>query len=97
MYADVDAIVTGHVHEDWDVTLVEDCVNHLNGDVYSREVIHVCAPTYKEEYVGKTNGFHVERGAPPKVVGSTRLVIKLMRDGGETRRYYGLADTVKLR
>jgi hypothetical protein len=36
--------------------------------------------TYKEEYGDGSKGWHVERGAPPKPVGSRILIIDTRRD-----------------
>jgi len=97
IYSDVDAVVTGHVHEDWAVTIPTESMNHKTGEQIIREVLHVCTPTYKEEYKGARKGWHIERGAAPKPVGSTALILELRRNSSEQRGYKAFADTRKLR
>lgn len=70
--SDADIIFTGHVHEDWRLTIMRE---HLTtgGNVQLRKQLHVCAATYKEEYGDGTGGWHIETGKPPKPIGATWL------------------------
>ena len=40
-----------------------------DGNIYIDEQVHVCLPTYKEEYLSGED-FHRERGRPPKPLGA---------------------------
>lgn len=59
----------GHVHEQWYFPITR--VRLLES---GREVLetqhHVQLPTYKEEYLHNTDGFHHETGKPPKPTGA---------------------------
>lgn len=63
---DANFCVSGHIHESWMLTIPRERVN-LYGNIYLDEQVHVCLPTYKEEYLQGEN-FHRERGRPPKPV-----------------------------
>ena len=63
-----DMLVSGHIHERWILWYEHDrCTKQ--GMTYRQEQIHICLPTYKREY-DEGEGFHVERGAPPKPQGA---------------------------
>jgi len=62
-----DVIVTGHIHEAWVMETPKESLTH-KGNVERKVVSHVQTGTYKEESVGE--GWHVERGSPPKPLGS---------------------------
>jgi hypothetical protein len=65
---DADVVVTGHIHEQWLVTMVRERVNRT-GTISLSNQYHVSVPTYKEEYNKGVGGFHIERGRPPKPIG----------------------------
>ena len=65
-----DLIVTGHVHERWNLTRMKEDVNVRTNKRELKEQLHIQLPTYKEEYL-KGIGWHIERGAPPKPLGGT--------------------------
>jgi len=62
-----DIVVSGHVHEAWIVETPKETINNT-GRTIRKTVSHVQTGTYKEEFSGA--GWHVERGAPPKPLGS---------------------------
>jgi UDP-2,3-diacylglucosamine pyrophosphatase LpxH len=62
-----DIIVSGHVHEAWILETPKEEITH-KGSIKRKIVTHVQTGTYKEEFTGM--GWHVERGAPPKPLGS---------------------------
>jgi len=60
--------ISGHIHEQWLLTNVRERISN-RGELYLDEQVHVCLPTYKEEYmIGQD--FHRERGRPPKPLGA---------------------------
>jgi hypothetical protein len=79
---DADVVVTGHIHEQWMVTLTQERVNKA-GTVQLKNQYHVCVPTYKDEWNNGAGGFHVERGRPPKPVGCVwmKLTHRLISKG----------------
>ena len=72
---DADIVVSGHIHERWEMTLVRDRLSS-NGRSFQDYQTHISLPTYKEEYRDGFGGWHVRRGAPPKPIGATWLVFK---------------------
>ena len=70
---DADVVVTGHIHEKWILSLPRERID-TGYNTYYDEQYHVQVPTYKEEY-GKSQGWHVERGAPPKPLGGIMMEI----------------------
>lgn len=66
---DADVLVSGHTHDQWLVTLSRERLG-ASGRVYLDEQHHVRTPSYKDEYVDGYDGWHVERGAPPKPIGA---------------------------
>ena len=66
---DADVIVCGHTHDQWLVTLSRERLG-ATGKVYLDEQHHVRVPSYKDEFGDGHDGWHVERGAPPKPVGA---------------------------
>lgn len=60
--------VSGHIHEQWLLTQSRERVTD-KGRCYIDEQVHVCLPTYKEEYL-MGQDFHRERGRPPKPLGA---------------------------
>ncbi len=69
---DANIFVSGHIHEAW---IVETPRLRLNGagKTHHDRQTHICVPTYKEEYGDGHGGWHVERGAPPKMIGAVWL------------------------
>ena len=66
---DANIIMSGHIHESWRLDLVRQRLSQKNR-TYLDEQTHILIPTYKEEYREGFEGWHVERGAPPKPVGA---------------------------
>jgi hypothetical protein len=65
---DADMIITGHIHESWMVEVNRERVCQ-SGATYIDTQTHLQLPTYKEEYLAH-QGWHTERGAPPKPLGA---------------------------
>jgi UDP-2,3-diacylglucosamine pyrophosphatase LpxH len=78
-----DIFVSGHIHEAWIMETPKESISS-HGTIQRKSVMHVQTGTYKEEFTG--SGWHVERGAPPKPLGSWWM--RIYRDRvSETRRY----------
>jgi len=75
---DADFCVSGHIHEQWLLTQPRERLKQ-NGELYIDEQVHVCLPTYKEEYL-MGQDFHRERGRPPKPLGAYWLRFYMERD-----------------
>lgn len=75
---DADFCVSGHIHEQWLLTQPRERIRQ-SGDLYIDEQVHVCLPTYKEEYL-MGQDFHRERGRPPKPLGAYWLRFYQERD-----------------
>jgi len=78
-----DIMVSGHIHEAWLMETPKESISS-HGTIERKNVMHVQTGTYKEEFTG--SGWHVERGAPPKPLGSWWMRIYKDR-ASETRRY----------
>jgi hypothetical protein len=88
-----DIIVSGHVHEAWIMETPKEELTH-KGSINRKIVTHVQTGTYKEEFTGM--GWHVERGAGPKPLGSWWMRIYYDRKSGnenETRFRYEFTRT----
>jgi len=75
-----DCITSGHVHEKNNSEVMVHYFDD-NSNAYMaklRSVLLVRSSTYKQEYT--KNGWHVERGAPPKPLGGNFLKLHLCRD-----------------
>ena len=68
---DADIVISGHVHESWQIELMR--VRVGRSKIFHDTQTHICVPTYKEEYGTGFGGWHVERGAPPKPIGAVWL------------------------
>lgn len=73
-------IHTGHVHEAWTVEHSRRRTTN-QGRVYYDRQVHVTTPGYKDEYA-PGEGWHVERGAPPKPKGAAWLRLFFRYDKG---------------
>ena len=66
---DADIVVGGHIHEAWMVEQRRARLNDLGAE-YSDEQVHICLPTYKDEFFGTSSGYHHENERPPKPLGA---------------------------
>jgi hypothetical protein len=83
MYEDFDVFAMGHIHENKSTNVSRDALEHHASVGYKhkhRQLHLMITGTYKEEYEDGSKGWHVERGAPPKPVGSRILIIDTRRD-----------------
>lgn len=67
-YIDADIIVGGHIHEAWGMELRRAALTDQGREIISDQ-LHLCLPTYKEEFEGVWDGFHHEKEAAPKPIG----------------------------
>lgn len=71
MWPDADIVVAGHIHERWQLDIEQERYNvHANKIMYKTQT-HVQLPTYKKEH--GEDGWHDQRGAPPKPLGAAWL------------------------
>ena len=76
---DARVIISGHIHEEWVVTL---CRERLSprGRVYLDEQSHIVTGTYKQEHDPVNSSWHSQMGRPPKPIGATWLELSIIRD-----------------
>ena len=99
-----DVIWTGHVHElhhhlDMAETLVVNRQENQDSyEIIHRQVHHVTTAGYKEEYGDGSGGYHIEKGRPPKPLGSywMRSVIYRKQVDKERKYYRDLTFTMAL-
>jgi hypothetical protein len=83
MAEDFDVFAMGHIHENKCTNIARDIIEHHASIGYrnkQRQIHLMITGTYKEEFGDGSKGWHVERGAPPKPVGSRILIIDTRRD-----------------
>lgn len=78
-YIDADIICAGHIHEAWTVELCRVGLTH-HGKEMVKDQLHICIPTYKEEFTDEPGGFHHEKEGPPKPLGAWWLVFFFDQD-----------------
>jgi hypothetical protein len=66
---DAEIVVGGHIHESWVMEIPRARISE-RGVEFSDTQVHICLPTYKEEFIGGTGGWHHETGKPPKPLGA---------------------------
>jgi len=74
---DADIVWSGHTHDSWSVRLAKSSL--VGGSVRIDDVHHVSTPGYKDEW-SPLEGWHIERGAPPKPIGAAWLTFTLERE-----------------
>jgi hypothetical protein len=74
-YISADIIAGGHIHEAWALELCRVGIND-RGVEQVKDQLHLCIPTYKEEFTDKADGFHHEKEGPPKPLGAWWLKFK---------------------
>jgi hypothetical protein len=66
---DARIILTGHTHDEWNVTIARQRLS-AGGKPYRDEVVHVRAAGYKDAWADGSVGFEVERQHGPKPIGA---------------------------
>ncbi len=77
---DAQVIISGHVHEEYTMTLCRDRINLHTGRTFADEQIAVCTATYKDEYDPEGSSWHSLQGRPPKPIGASWLELSLRRE-----------------
>lgn len=77
--ADAHLVWTGHTHDQWKVMIDRVRLNQDCTQVVHEPQLHFRTPSYKDEYADGFNGWHVERGGPPKPTGAAWLRIRFAR------------------
>ena len=67
MVSDADIVVSGHIHEAWQVEVPRHGLSNGGHERRSTQ-LHVSCATYKDDWTLE-GGWHMERGAPPKPLG----------------------------
>jgi len=78
MYEDMDVFTMGHIHENWARNDMRETLLHSQsvGFVTNQKHIHsMITGTYKDEYQDGYGGWHIERGAPVKILGGRILKV----------------------
>jgi hypothetical protein len=70
---DADVILNGHTHDSWMVTLARERL--VGSNVVLDSQVMLRTPGYKDEYADGYGGWAVERGMPPKPIGSVWMNI----------------------
>ena len=90
-----DVIWTGHVHElHHHLDMAEQLVSVRgigDSDLYEishKQVHHVTTSGYKEEYGDGSGGYHIEKGRPPKPIGSYWMHSVIYRKQVDNQRKY---------
>lgn len=74
-----DIQLSGHIHEKWMVTLMQERVTN-NGRVELAEQVHISLPTYKDEYDVKSSDYHMLNNRPPKPLGAFWMELRVARN-----------------
>jgi len=77
---DADIVCTGHTHNEW-IFPIERLRLSNSGVIYKDTQLHIKTPGYKDEFADGSEGWHIERGGPPKPTGAVWL-----------RFYYGESE-----
>jgi hypothetical protein len=77
---DAEIVVSGHTHNHLILPIPRERVR-ANGELYTDVQTHIKLSTYKEEYLPH-EGWHVERGAPPKPLGGAFLSLRPCEQSG---------------
>jgi hypothetical protein len=66
---DADFVVTGHTHNEWIFPIIRERISQA-GVLFKDRQVHIKVPGYKDEYADGFDGWHIERGGPPKPIGA---------------------------
>jgi len=82
MYEGYDIFTMGHIHENWARNDVRDTLDYhtkAGFRVKHKHIHSMITGTYKEEYKSGESGWHIERGAPPKILGGRILDLRIIQ------------------
>lgn len=66
---DADIVISGHIHEAWEMSVPRVRLSDRGVPGIGNQ-LHICMPTYKDEYGDGFGGWHIETGKPPKIIGA---------------------------
>ena len=78
-----DLVVSGHIHERWAVTNMQEHVTE-KGKRSLKEQVHISLPTYKQEYNPDGYDFHNLNERPPKPLGGCWLKLSMKMEGSKS-------------
>ena len=81
-----DAIVMGHVHEQYIQIGCTEYYCQASKEVKQRDVYNVRTACYKDEFGSSNGGFHIERGRAPKPLGGILLNLEQVRTDNDGRK-----------
>jgi hypothetical protein len=76
---DAQIVWTGHTHDQWIMPIERYRVTHADSPYLDRQV-HIRTPGYKDEF-SPQDGWHTERGGPPKPRGALWIRARLLING----------------
>lgn len=88
MYEDMDVFTMGHIHENWARNDMREKLVHNSKQDYivqQKHVHHMITGTYKDEYADGFGGWHIERGAPVKMLGGR--ILKIQAKNTHSKRF----------
>lgn len=88
MYEDMDVFAMGHIHENWARNDMREKLVHNSKQDYivqQKHVHHMITGTYKDEYADGFGGWHIERGAPVKMLGGR--ILKIQAKNTHSKRF----------
>lgn len=88
---DADFVFSGHIHESWLFPITRSRVL-ASGEEITDTQYHVQLPTYKEEFIGKSGGWHHETGKPPKPLGAWWIRFYYSHRTGRVEMEFRMAD-----
>jgi len=79
---EADVFTMGHIHENSARTDAKEILSTMNNaaEVKHKYIHSMITGTYKDEYIDGFGGWHIERGAPVKVLGGRILSFKFTRN-----------------
>ncbi len=92
---DSDIVWSGHTHDSWSVRLAKASLTS-QGSVRLDDVHHVSTPGYKDEW-SPLDGWHIERGAPPKPIGAAWLRLSVRHHSEPTKHRRLSVDIMEAR
>lgn len=94
MYEDMDVFTMGHIHENWARNDMREKLVHNSKQDYivqQKHVHHMITGTYKDEYLDGFGGWHIERGAPVKMLGGR--ILKIQAKNTHSKRFADIDST----
>ena len=74
--ADADLVLSGHTHDSWQMPIARVRLNADCTVIEHTRQTHIKVSGYKNEWADGSGGWHIERGGPPKPLGSAWVVFR---------------------